>query len=100
MGTMGTFYSGVQVNALDLSTNYAGILMSVGNTLNAIIGMVAPYVVGLMTPEVSFTGFEFSVISLTTLILSENSRPVANGLLGHFRRLCPLHRCLFLVGIC
>lgn len=58
MGTMGTFYSGVQVNALDLSTNYAGILMSVGNTLNAIIGMVAPYVVGLMTPEVGFTGLK------------------------------------------
>lgn len=53
MGIMGTFYPGMKVNSLDLSPNYAGSLMALTNGIGAITGIVAPYVVGLMTPEVS-----------------------------------------------
>lgn len=53
MGIMGTFYPGMKVNSLDLSPNYAGSLMALTNGIGAITGIVAPYVVGVMTPEVS-----------------------------------------------
>ncbi|XP_053691757.1 putative inorganic phosphate cotransporter [Sabethes cyaneus] len=51
MGFMGTFYPGMKVNPLDLSPNYAGSLMAVTNGIGAITGIIAPYVVGVMTPN-------------------------------------------------
>lgn len=53
MGFMGTFYAGMKVNSLDLSPNYAGSLMAVTNGIGAITGIIAPYVVGVLTPHVS-----------------------------------------------
>lgn len=53
MGFMGTFYAGMKVNSLDLSPNYAGSLMAVTNGIGAITGVIAPYVVGVLTPNVS-----------------------------------------------
>lgn len=52
MGFMGTFYPGMKVNPLDLSPNYAGSIMAVTNGIGAITGVIAPYVVGVMTPNV------------------------------------------------
>lgn len=40
------------VNSLDLSPNYAGILMGVGGTVSSITGILVPYVVGVATPNV------------------------------------------------
>lgn len=54
MGLMGTFYPGMKVNPLDLSPNYAGTLMAITNGIGAITGIIAPYVVGVMTPNVSY----------------------------------------------
>ncbi|XP_041776798.1 putative inorganic phosphate cotransporter isoform X3 [Anopheles merus] len=51
MGLMGTFYPGMKVNPLDLSPNYAGTLMAITNGIGAITGIIAPYVVGVMTPN-------------------------------------------------
>lgn len=53
MGFMGTYYPGMKVNVLDLSPNYAGTLMAVTNGIGAITGIVAPALVGIMTPNVS-----------------------------------------------
>lgn len=53
MGIMGTFYPGMKVNPLDLSPNYAGTLMAITNGIGAITGIIAPTLVGLMTPNVS-----------------------------------------------
>lgn len=53
MGSMGTFYPGLKVNAIDLSPNYSGSLMGITNGLGAITGMVGPIMVGVMTPNVS-----------------------------------------------
>jgi len=52
-GTMGTFYPGMKVNALDLSPNYAGTLMAIVNGIGALTGIVTPYLVGVLTPNVS-----------------------------------------------
>jgi ACS family sodium-dependent inorganic phosphate cotransporter len=52
-GLMGTFYPGMKVNALDLSPNYAGTLMAIVNGIGALTGIVTPYLVGVLTPDVS-----------------------------------------------
>ena len=38
MGLMGGYYSGMKVNALDLSPNYAGVLMAITNGIAACSG--------------------------------------------------------------
>lgn len=42
-----------QVNALDLAPNYAGSLTSLVNTTSTFAGIATPYLIGLMTPNVS-----------------------------------------------
>lgn len=44
---------GVAINALDLSPNYAGILMGIGGTVTSLTGILVPYIVGVATPNVS-----------------------------------------------
>lgn len=44
---------GTSINPLDLSPNYAGILMGIGTTVGGMTGILAPYVVGVFTPHVS-----------------------------------------------
>ncbi|XP_047513603.1 putative inorganic phosphate cotransporter isoform X1 [Pieris napi] len=51
MGLMGAFYPGMKVNALDLSSNYAGTIMAIVNGIGAITGIIAPFLVGLLTPD-------------------------------------------------
>lgn len=53
MGFMGTFYPGMKVNPLDLSPNYAGSIMALTNGIGAITGVFAPYIAGVLTPNVS-----------------------------------------------
>ena len=59
---MGTFYPGMKVNALDLSPNYAGTLMAIVNGIGAFTGIITPYLVGVLTPDVS-DQFEFHISS-------------------------------------
>lgn len=44
---------GVAINALDLSPNYASILMGIGGAVTSITGILVPYMVGVYTPNVS-----------------------------------------------
>lgn len=53
MGFMGTFYSGLKANTLDIAPNYAGVVMAVANGIGGLTGVVGPYIVGLLTPHVS-----------------------------------------------
>lgn len=53
MGFMGAYYSGMKVNALDLSPNYAGSVMAITNGIAAISGIISPYLVGVLTTNVS-----------------------------------------------
>lgn len=53
VGTMGFVNSaGYGVNINEIGGQYAGILYGVSNTFATIPGIVAPYVVGLLTPIV------------------------------------------------
>lgn len=53
MGFMGTFYSGLKVNNLDLAPMYAGVLMAITNGVGGFSGIISPYLVGVLTPNVS-----------------------------------------------
>jgi len=53
MGLMGAYYAGMKLSPLDMSPNYAGTLMAITNGIGAITGVVTPYLVGVMTPNVS-----------------------------------------------
>ncbi|XP_058791973.1 putative inorganic phosphate cotransporter [Phymastichus coffea] len=48
---MGCLYPSVMMNPLDLSPNYAGSLMAVGNGLAASVGIITPYIIGVLTPN-------------------------------------------------
>lgn len=57
---------GVAINALDLSPNYAGILMGIGGAATSITGILVPYMVGVVTPNVStFRVFTIELFSYT-----------------------------------
>ncbi|CAB3371455.1 Hypothetical predicted protein [Cloeon dipterum] len=51
VGLMGTFYPGMKVNALDLSPNYAGVLMAIVNGIGSLTGIITPYLVGVITVD-------------------------------------------------
>lgn len=53
LGSMGIYYAGVRLTPNDLSPNYAATLMAITNGVGAITGILAPYSVGIMTPNVS-----------------------------------------------
>lgn len=53
MGLMGTFYSGIKANSLDIAPNYAGVIMAIANGTGSLAGVIGPYIVGLLTPNVS-----------------------------------------------
>lgn len=53
MTLMGAYYSGMKINALDISPNYAGTTTAMVNGIAAISGIISPYLIGLLTPDVS-----------------------------------------------
>lgn len=53
MGMMGTFYSGIKANSLDIAPNYAGVIMGLANGTGSIAGTIGPYIVGVLTPNVN-----------------------------------------------
>lgn len=77
MGLMGAFYPGMKVNALDLSTNFAGTLMAIVNGIGALSGIITPYLVGVLTPDVSIE------LSLFHPFLSIRSIFIVNGFWFH-----------------
>lgn len=46
--------AGAAINLFDLSPNYAAPLNAVINTFGTIVGISAPYIAGVLTPNVSF----------------------------------------------
>lgn len=63
MTLMGSYYSGMKINALDISPNYAGTTTSLVNGIAAISAIITPYLIGMLTPDVSNTGASTFIIS-------------------------------------
>lgn len=53
VGTDGLASAGFQVNHVDISPTHAGLLMGLSNTFGTIPGMISPYIVGLITSDVT-----------------------------------------------
>ncbi|XP_046750564.1 putative inorganic phosphate cotransporter [Diprion similis] len=66
VGTMGPIFSSVMVNALDLSPNYSGTLMGITNGIASLVGIVAPYAVGVLTPNQTFS--EWRIVFWITFV--------------------------------
>lgn len=53
MTLMGAYYSGMKINALDITPNYAGTTTSLVNGIAAISAIITPYLIGMLAPDVS-----------------------------------------------
>ncbi|XP_055295735.1 putative inorganic phosphate cotransporter isoform X2 [Sitodiplosis mosellana] len=67
MGFMGTFYSGIKANSLDIAPNYAGVIMAIANGTGSLAGVVGPYIVGVLTPNSYLT--EWRIVFWITFVL-------------------------------
>ncbi|XP_046751157.1 putative inorganic phosphate cotransporter [Diprion similis] len=67
LGMMGNLFSVVVVNNVDLSPNHAGTLMGTINTVAALMGIAAPYAVGVLTPNQTLS--EWRIVFWITVIL-------------------------------
>ncbi|XP_017784946.1 PREDICTED: sialin-like [Nicrophorus vespilloides] len=47
----GPFYAGLKINGMDLTTHYAGTLMSFSNGFGSMPGFIGPYVIGKLAPN-------------------------------------------------
>lgn len=65
MAVMGLSYPSIRINPLDLSPNYSASIMALVNGLGSLSGMASPYVVGLLTPNVSSLVFDILIIQFT-----------------------------------
>lgn len=54
MALMGFCNSSVRINSLDLSPKYSASIMALVNGIGCLSGMASPYVVGILTPNVSY----------------------------------------------
>lgn len=66
MAFMGGFYSSVKINAMDIAPNYAGTCSAFVNGIAAISGIITPYLIGLLTPDVSMLFVNIFVTCLYT----------------------------------
>lgn len=64
MGFMGATFSGLKVNALDLSPNFAGSISGLISLFGAMTGIAAPSVAGVLTQDVSVLAFGLSWVLL------------------------------------
>lgn len=52
-----SYGSGFLVNANDIGGSYAGLVFGLSNTIGTIPGVIAPYLVGALTPNVNIQSF-------------------------------------------
>lgn len=76
MGSMGCYYPGLRVNGMDLTRNYAGIVMGFVNGVGTISGMIAPPLNRYITPNVSEFCFR---LCLFHEAINDFSTPCSNG---------------------
>ncbi|XP_058803911.1 putative inorganic phosphate cotransporter [Phymastichus coffea] len=48
---MGCINPSIMMSPLDLSPNYAGTFMALGNGISSVVGIIVPYIIGILTPN-------------------------------------------------
>lgn len=82
---MGTFYAGMKLNPLDLSPNYSATLMAITNGIGSITGIVTPYLVGALTPNVSIFFYLFEERPKTNSFPTGKPERMASSFLDRLR---------------
>uniref|UniRef100_A0A224XZM7 Putative inorganic phosphate cotransporter n=1 Tax=Panstrongylus lignarius TaxID=156445 RepID=A0A224XZM7_9HEMI len=72
MGLMGFVYASLRVNSLDLSPNYSGTIMAIVNGLGSVSGMVAPILVGGLTPNRTLSEWRLVFWVMAIVIVGTN----------------------------
>lgn len=92
VGTHAFSICGMNTNPMDLSPNYAGVLTSLGNGTGSLMGILAPYTVGLLVPNVCslwiltvFCCWSFELSCTIPYFIGISVR-VASSLLDYIRR--------------
>jgi len=62
VGFCGFQYPGYMVNHVDIAPPFAGVLFGISNTVATIPGIIAPYAVGVLTNDVSYTIYNLSYL--------------------------------------
>ena len=77
----GSSVPGIKVNVLDLSPNYAGTLMGIQNGVGAFMGILAPYIVGVLAPNQTLSEWRliFWIVTGVSFITSLNFIIFASG---------------------
>lgn len=71
---MGLMYSSMSVNPNDMSPNYAGTITAIANMFGTVAGILAPYVIGILTPNQTLSEWRivfwitFAILCWTTLV--------------------------------
>lgn len=55
VGSQGFFATSSLVNAMDLSPNYSGTITGFTNGVGSLTGILVPWVIGVLTPNVNKT---------------------------------------------
>ena len=99
VGLNGAVYSGFQVNHLDLSPEYAGLLFGITNTVANLAGFVAPLIAGTITNgyvslRELLTHFQpFLCVSGNVECLASSFPDFGRSLLGDKHSLCLVFKC-------
>lgn len=72
MTLMGAYYSGMKINALDITPNYAGTTTALVNGIAAISGIISPYLIGLLTPDSTLVQWRVAFWVCFAVLVSTN----------------------------
>ncbi|KAK9502555.1 hypothetical protein O3M35_011313 [Rhynocoris fuscipes] len=67
---LGMFYPSVQVNALDLSPNFAGTIGSIGNCGGCVAGLIVPQLIGFITPNNFLSEWRIAFLITSGMIMA------------------------------
>ncbi|KAJ8681208.1 hypothetical protein QAD02_016995 [Eretmocerus hayati] len=77
----GSSTPGTKVNCIDISPNYSGTLMGISNGVAAVMGIFAPYVVGILAPNQTLSEWRliFWIAGIVYLVADLNFLIFASG---------------------
>ncbi|KAL4709892.1 hypothetical protein ACJJTC_003855 [Scirpophaga incertulas] len=72
MTFMGGSYSSVKINAMDIAPNYAGMCSAFANGIAAVAGIIAPYLIGMLTPDQTVGQWRTAIWTVFAVLVGTN----------------------------
>lgn len=67
ISSIGIYYAGIQLTAIDLSPNHAGTLIAIANSLSSLTNIIIPYINKYITKSVS-SAFQVIFYNVKTVL--------------------------------